>query len=761
MTSQIRVLMLEDVELDAELVVHELRRAGLSFVSLRVDTEETFVAALGDFRPDIVLADYSLPSFDGVAALAIVSAKMPDVPFVFVTGAMGEELAIETLHRGAADYVLKTRLGKLGPAVIRALQEATERRLRRRAETELAESEERFRKIAESAQDGLITLDHEGAVTYWNRAAEKLFGYTSREVVGRPFHELLVPAAHHEAIRQGWARFRETGQGAMVGHTSEASALRKGGEEVPVELSISAVAIDNRWHAMGIVRDITERRRAEAVRRELAAIVQSSEDAIIGKTVDGRITSWNSGAEKMFGYSADEIVGKPAHILAPDELKQEISDLLRIVGIGRSVVHHETTRRCKDGRQIEVSLSLSPIRDSSGAIRGISAIARDITERKAAERALQRSNRFLRTLSRCNETLVHVAEEGALLQDMCRVVVETGKFPMAWVGYVELVPARTVRPVAHYGERAGEYVATLAASGADSDQDQGPAGRAVRSGQIQVIHDIAAAADFALWRSRALEFGFRSSVSLPLTTDHDVIGTLSIYAAEANAFGGEEIGSLAELAADLAFGITTVRARAEQETSARELKKSLEDTIQALATTIEARDPYTAGHQQRVSRLAAAIAREMGLDERQVAGIERGASIHDIGKVYIPAEILCRPGRLGELEFALIKTHPTVGYEIVKDIDFPWPIAAMVLQHHERWNGSGYPNGLKGEAIQVEARVIAVADVVEAMTNHRPYRPALGLDAALHEVAQGRGTLFEPAAAEACERLLRTGRFAI
>ena len=203
------------------------------------------------------------------------------------------------------------------------------------------------------------------------------------------------------------------------------------------------------------------------------------------------------------------------------------------------------------------------------------------------------------------------------------------------------------------------------------------------------------------------------------------------------------------------------RAEVVHRESTRKLARALEDTIQAIATTIEAHDPYTAGHQQQVSRLAAAMAREMGLDDARVAGVKRGGEIHDIGKIYIPAEILNRPGQLSDIEFALVKTHPQVGYDIIKDINFPWPIAAMILQHHERLDGSGYPSGLKGDTILLEAKILAVADVVEAMMNHRPYRPALGLDAAIEEIGRSSGRLFDPAAVDACTRLLRNGSFLV
>ena len=184
--------------------------------------------------------------------------------------------------------------------------------------------------------------------------------------------------------------------------------------------------------------------------------------------------------------------------------------------------------------------------------------------------------------------------------------------------------------------------------------------------------------------------------------------------------------------------------------SQRQYHRMLEQTIAAIALTVEKRDPYTAGHQLRVSTIATAIAERVQLSSEQSEGLRLGAMIHDIGKIYLPAEILNRPGRLTETEFNLVKSHAQVGHDIVKDVDFPWPVRDMILQHHERIDGSGYPQGLKGEQIIPEARILAVADVVEAMASHRPYRPALGLGPALAEIRRGAGLIYDADIATVC-----------
>lgn len=187
----------------------------------------------------------------------------------------------------------------------------------------------------------------------------------------------------------------------------------------------------------------------------------------------------------------------------------------------------------------------------------------------------------------------------------------------------------------------------------------------------------------------------------------------------------------------------------------------LEETILAISSTIEKRDPYTAGHQWRVSLMAVEIARELGLSEERIEGLRLGAMVHDIGKIYVPVDILTRPVALSDIEFSLIKTHPQVGNDIIKHVQFPWPVADMILQHHERMDGSGYPASLKGEDILLEARIISVADVVEATASHRPYRPALGLDVAMEEIRKGSGRIYDTEVAAACLRLFEEKGYTI
>jgi len=404
-------------------------------------------------------------------------------------------------------------------------------------------------------------------------------------------------------------------------------------------------------------------------------------------------------------------------------------------------------------------LTLSPIyhrRTHHGMVH----VLRDVTGRKLAEEELKRLNRAMRAITASNQTLIHARDEDTLLQDVCNIVVEKGGYRMAWVGYPSEAPGRPLVPKAWAGGGVA-YLSAVPFSWGDNRPGGRPTGMAVRSGEIRISNDIANDPGFGAARDAALGFGFKSMTAFPLLNgNHRPLGMLAIYSGEAHVFSDEEIAILAELAGDLGYGIHALRAdsaRTSAEARALEweqrLAGTLEQTVQALAGMVELRDPYTAGHQRRVAELAVAIGREMGLDERRLEGLFVIGLVHDVGKIHVPAEILSRPRQLSQLEFNLVKGHSDAGYEILKEVHFPWPVADAVHQHHERLNGSGYPLELSGDEILLEARIVGVADVVEAMASFRPYRDALGVEQALNEIKGQSGILYDPDAVAACIKL--------
>lgn len=263
MKTEIRILHLEDNKLDAELIQSILESEGFKLEVKRVETRADFEAALKQGGWDFIFADFSLPSFDGRTALQIAREKSPQVPFILVSGTIGEAFAIEILKAGATDYVLKTELSGLAPAVRRALDEAEEHTRRRQAEEALRYREELFRTMAETANDAIICQEAPDTINFWNRKAEEMFGYTSEEAMGKNLHDLIVPERLRQKAYGGLKTFFETGEGPLINKTVEMVAMRKDGTEFSIELSISPMRIQGKWQATGIIRDISRRKESE------------------------------------------------------------------------------------------------------------------------------------------------------------------------------------------------------------------------------------------------------------------------------------------------------------------------------------------------------------------------------------------------------------------------------------------------------------------------------------------------------------------
>ncbi|OGO23600.1 MAG: hypothetical protein A2144_14300 [Chloroflexi bacterium RBG_16_50_9] len=250
----------------------------------------------------------------------------------------------------------------------------------------------------------------------------------------------------------------------------------------------------------------------------------------------------------------------------------------------------------------------------------------------------------------------------------------------------------------------------------------------------------------------------KNSIELlvPLKNDGRLAGLMLLSSkVSREPYTNEERHLLRMLSHEVAVNIDNANQYENIKRKHSELQKAMDGVIHAVSLVVETRDPYTAGHQRRVAELARAIAKEMGVSEWQSMGIHIAGLLHDVGKVAVPTEILSKPGKINQYEFSIIKNHSRIGYEILQKIDFPWPVTQAVLQHHERLDGSGYPGGLSREQIILEARILGVADVVEAMSSHRPYRPALGLERALQEIQQASGVLYDTEVVEACMRLLK------
>jgi PAS domain S-box-containing protein len=761
----LKILILEDEPTDAELMQRALHKAGLDFIARRVDNRAGFIAALETFAPDIVLSDYRLPDFNGAEALAHVRHVHPEVPVVIVSGVLGDEAAVDLLKTGAVDYVLKGNLARLPAAVERAISVEHGLRARKAAEQALRATNDLLQTVERIAHTGGFDWDIASGTIVWSEETYRMFGLVPGEFL--PSISRFADCIHPDDR----ARVQQAIDASVTLNQpfeSEFRILRPDTAERIIQSrgEISCDETGQPSRMTGTSQDITDRRRAEEELRSseerFRLLVEEAPDAILLYDVEqDHLIAANKAAERLFGCVREEILKHgQRHFYAPEQPdSQPVVQSFAEHNAG-ALAGGELTfeRRILNGHGQERLCEVTLVQMPSPGRRLLRASFIDITERRAAERTLRRLNHTLRTLSRGNEALVRAASETELLTEMCRVIVETGGYRMAWVGICQEDAAKSVTPVAWAGE-VGQYLETAKITWADEARGRGPHGRAIRTGEAQVTQDVGADPGMAPWQEAAKERGFASSVVLPLKEASGVFAALTIDSGETGAFDTDELNLLQELANDLAFGIRSLRDRRAHETLDQRWRTSLEATVGAIANTVEMRDPYTSGHQQRVARLAVAMARQMALPEQQIEGLYLAGIIHDVGKINIPAEILNKPGKISKLEYQLIQGHAEAGYDIVKGVDFPWPIADMVRQHHERLDGSGYPQGLKGEAILLEARILSVADVVEAMMSHRPYRASLGIDAALTEIEKGRGSIFDPAAVDACIALFRRHGF--
>ena len=351
-----------------------------------------------------------------------------------------------------------------------------------------------------------------------------------------------------------------------------------------------------------------------------------------------------------------------------------------------------------------------------------------------------------------------------LIEGVCRGVVSQWPYILAWVGIAEHDERKTVSVLGTHGV-AAKYAEGIDVTWSSATfAGRGPTGSCIETGLSQIVIDTETDPGFAPWRERARIYGIRSSVAVPIGDDvPEPIGAFTVYASIPDAFGDAEVRLFESLAKEIGYGLKSIeREHLLDEEIAKKLKTqeqladALRATIEAMSKTMEWRDPYTAGHQKRVASIAVAIAENLAWSDDKIRGLYMAAMVHDIGKVAVPSEILTKPTHLTDLEMRLVQEHPETGYQILKDVPFPWPIAEMVRQHHERIDGSGYPLGLKGDQILDEAKLIAVADTIEAMASHRPYRPSLGSDAAIKQIRADAGTKFDPIYVDAAVKLLES-----
>ena len=594
----------------------------------------------------------------------------------------------------------------------------------KRADELLKKSESKYRLLADNIHDVIFVMDMDLKYSYLSPSVKLLRGYEPEEAMKQTPAQTVTPSSLNLALgilSEIMELEKSEHRDINVSRTFQVEMSRKDGTTVWTEVKASLIRDQNQRAIgiMGVTRDITDRKRMEDTLRQseerYRTILEDIQEGYFEVDFAGNFTFFNNSLCQFLGYTKEELMGMNNRQYTDKENARKIFQTFnKVYNTGKSTEGFNWQLVRKDGtkRYVEVSISLK--KDSSGRPMGFRGVARDVTERKNAEEDLKASERKYRLLADNIQDVIFVLDMN--------------------LKYTYISPSvKTMR-----GYEPEEVLKQ------SIDETLTPSSHNLVMKTFSEIMELE-------------KSGLREEIPLSLTMQLEMKrkdGTTLWTDVKFSFIRDENQRPIAIM------GVT--RDITEQKKSEEELQKTLESlrksfgaTIQVMVSAVEARDPYTAGHQLRVADLARAIATEMELDQEKIEGIRMAGSIHDVGKLSIPAELLSKPTKLTDIEFSLIKEHPRIGYEMMKDVESPWPLAQIVYQHHERMNGSGYPRNLKGDEIIMEARIIAVADVVEAMASYRPYRPALGIDAALAEIEKNKGIFYDDAVADACLRLFR------
>ena len=556
MPDQVKILLVEDVERDAELTLRELKRAGLTFQSRRVETESDFRRELGDFKPDIIVSDFSMPCFSGKAALAIARESEAEIPFIFVSGTIGEDAAVEALKVGANDYVMKINLARLGPAIQRELREAEGRRRGKLAEAALRESEVKYRDLVGQALDGIFVTDREGNFLVVNPSYCEMLGYSEAELLGLNVAD-TYPEDERASLEKRLADLSE-----VKARLFERVIQRKDGTSFPVEINIRFLA--NGTH-QGIARDTTERKVAEqALATSEAGLRRAQLMAKLAQVItgpDGSFESWSETLPLLIGFDPAQMPRSTREWL--DLLHPDDRSMFRgkAIEAGVSGVHTDVEYRLRraDGAWIYVRQAMEPLQgqtDPDGGQRWFNTI-QDVTEQKQAEEKIRRLNRVYAVLSGINTLIVRVRDRQELFEEACRIAVEDGNFGMAWIGEFDRSTLE-VTPVAWKGMDESAVSMKASARG-DVPMGQGIVGRAIRGKKPVITNDISADPGAGgSRRDEALRKGFQSIIAMPLMVEDKVAATLTLFAREQNFFSGDELKLLTELAGDISFALENI-----------------------------------------------------------------------------------------------------------------------------------------------------------------------------------------------------------
>ncbi|TYQ12706.1 UNVERIFIED_CONTAM: PAS domain S-box-containing protein/diguanylate cyclase (GGDEF)-like protein [Acetivibrio alkalicellulosi] len=711
MDNTMRVLIVEDLSTDALLIKREVKKVLSQCEFFCVETKKDFLEALNDFKPDIILSDFRLPSFDGLTALKLAKDNALEVPIIIVTGSMDEDTAVDCMKAGAWDYVIKEHLKRLGPAILSSLELKELRVERKKAEEERESLLQLNQAMFNDHDAAMLIIDPiSGEFLDVNPAATKFYGYTKEEFLELDIGDINV--LEEEEIQQRMMWVLENKQKRYTFHHK-----LKNGEIRLVDVYSCPIVHQGVNKLYSIVFDVTDREKfKEELFQEkeyLNSLIQYANAPIITWTPDFKISEFNRAAEKLTGRKWIDVMGQHIGNLFPEKNREDIMKSIEKVKEGECWQNEEIPILNLSGENKLVLWNSSNIKNANGEYVATIAQGTDITKRKEAE------EKFMYLSYHDYVTEVY---NRRFFEEELRRLDTKRNYPltiiMGDVNGLKLINDS-------FGHETGDQLLKKAAE----------------------VMKAGCRSDDIIARTGGDEF----AIILPNTQEQEAEEIIKRIKEQAFKV------KLNNVQLSISFGYATkynnsvkrqeILAAAENYMYKRKMYESASmrnKTIDVIMNALFEKSEREMLHSKRVSAISGAIAMQFGFSEDEINKIKMSGLLHDIGKIGIDEKILNKEGKLDEQEWIEIKKHPEAGWRILSSVDEFSDLAKHVLYHHESWNGKGYPEGLKGEEIPIESRIISLADAFDAMTKDRTYRKAMSNEEAICELKRNKGTQFDP-----------------